>query len=77
MARDADADAAIVFRRGPSDWFHLLKWDMLNDTFQSGAWFKGSMYPEKCDLSPDGSLFLCFVLQGSNSIRLTHMPGRQ
>jgi hypothetical protein len=60
-----DADAAIVFRRGPSDWFHLLKWDMSNDTFQSGAWFKGSMYPEKCDLSPDGSLLLCFVLQGS------------
>jgi hypothetical protein len=60
-----DADVAVIFRRGPSDWFHLLKWDMANDTFQSGAWFKGSMYPEKCDLSPDGTLLLYFVLQGS------------
>jgi len=62
-----DVDAAVVFRRGPSDWFHLLKWDMANDTFQAGAWFKGSMYPEKCDLSPDGELLLYFVLQGSKA----------
>jgi len=60
-----DVDAAIIFRRGPSDWFHLLKWDMASDTLQPGAWFKGSMYPEKCDLSPDGELLLYFVLQGS------------
>ena len=60
-----DADAAVIFRRGPSDWFHILKWDMANDTFEAGAWFKGSMYPEKCDLSPDGTLLLYFVLQGS------------
>ena len=61
----ADADAAIVIRRGPSNWFHLLKWDMAKDSFEPGAWFRGSMYPEKCDLSPDGSLFLYFVLQGN------------
>lgn len=60
-----DVDAAVVFRRGPSDWFHLLRWNMANDTFEPGAWFKGSMYPEKCDLSPDGTLLLYFVLQGS------------
>lgn len=56
-----------MIRRGPSNWFHLLKWDMSKDTFESGAWFRGSMYPEKCDLSPDGSLFLYFVLQGNKS----------
>lgn len=60
-----DADSAVIFRRGPSDWFHLLKWDMTNDTFESGAWFKGSIYPEKCDISPDGTLLLYFALQGS------------
>jgi hypothetical protein len=38
---------------------------MANDTFEAGAWFKGSIYPEKCDLSPDGTLLLYFVLQGS------------
>jgi len=61
----AGADAAIVIRRGPANWFHLLKWGMAKDTFEPGAWFRGSMYPEKCDLSPDGSLLLYFVLQGN------------
>jgi hypothetical protein len=61
----AEAEAAIVFRRGPSNWFHLLKWDMSKDKFESGAWFRGSMYPEKCDISPDGSLLLYFVLKGN------------
>jgi hypothetical protein len=63
----AAADTAVVFRRGPSNWFHLLKWDMSRDTFEPGAWFRGSMYPEKCDISPDGSLLLYFVLQGNKS----------
>jgi hypothetical protein len=62
-----DVDAAILFCRGPSDWFHLVKWDMTNDTFESGAWFKGTLYPRKCDLSPDGTVLLYFALQGSRS----------
>jgi len=57
-------DQAIVFRRGPTSWYHLLKWDMTNDSFDSGAWFRGRIYPEKCDLSADGKLLLSFVHQG-------------
>lgn len=60
----AAADVAVVFRRGPSAWYHLLKWDMAHDTFESGAWLRGRIYPEKCDLSPDGALLLYFVHQG-------------
>jgi len=60
-----EADVAVVIRRGPSDWFHLLKWNMADDTFESGAWFRGSMYPESCDISADGVFFLHFVLQGN------------
>lgn len=63
----ADADEAIVFRRGPSSSLHLLKWDMVHDTFEPVAWFRGSMYPEKCDLSPDGKLLLYFALQGAKT----------
>lgn len=63
----ASANTAVVFRRGPSAWWHLLQWDTLRDTFEPGAWFKGSIYPKKCDLSPDGKLLLCFVLQGQKS----------
>jgi hypothetical protein len=61
----SESDVAVIFRRGPSDWFHLLKWDMSTDVFEAGAWFKGTMYPERSDLSPDGTLLLYFALQGS------------
>jgi hypothetical protein len=63
----SEADVAVVFRRGPADWFHLLRWDLSTDKLESGAWFRGSMYPDRCDLSPDGTLLLYFVLQGSKS----------
>jgi hypothetical protein len=49
---------AIILRRGPTRWYHLIKWDMRSDTFHSGAWFHGRIYEEKCDLSLDGQLFL-------------------
>jgi hypothetical protein len=61
------ADEAVIFRRGPSAWYHLLRWDVARDTFDHGAWFRGTIYPEKCDLSPDGRLLVCFVHQGRKS----------
>jgi hypothetical protein len=62
-----EVDEAIVFGRGPSNWYRLLKWYMAEDKFEAGAWFRGRVYPEKCDLSPDGKLLLYFVLQGNKS----------
>jgi hypothetical protein len=56
---------ALILRRGPSAWYHLILWDTARDTFEHGAWFKGRIYEERCDLSPDGDLFLYFALQGS------------
>src|SRR5262249_14837064 len=35
------------------------------DEFHPGAWIKARIYPERCDLSPDGELLLYFVYQGS------------
>src|SRR4051812_34556601 len=58
------ADEAVGFRRGPSSWYHVLRWNMANDTLEAGAWFRGRIYPERCDLSPDGKLLLYFVHQG-------------
>jgi hypothetical protein len=60
-----DANVAVILRRGPSAWFHVIRWDTDDDTFLHGAWFKGRIYPEKCDLAPDGGLLLCFMHQGS------------
>ncbi len=59
------AHEAIIFRRGPSAWFHLIRWNTDNDTFFHGAWFKGRIYPERCDLSPNGELLLCFMHKSS------------
>jgi len=61
-----EAHEAVIFRRGPSAWFHIIRWDTKSDTFYPGAWLKGRIYPEKCDLSPDGELLLSFIHQGRN-----------
>lgn len=62
MARDASV--AVVVRRGPSQWAQLTLWNTDNDVFTRGAWFRGRIYEEKCDLSPDGQLFVYAAFQG-------------
>lgn len=52
---------AIIFRRGPSKQTCLIAWDRSNDTFEIGQWFKGSVYPERCDISADGEWLLIFM----------------
>ena len=49
---------AIILRRGPSKWYHVIRWQMDTDTFELGAWLRGKIYEEKCDLSPDGNLMV-------------------
>lgn len=58
VIRAFDAPLAVILRRGPSRWYHLILWNMDRDTFTEGAWFRGRIYEEKCDLSPDGKLFV-------------------
>ncbi len=53
--------------RGPSAWYHVIQWDTRRDSFVHGAWIKGRIYEEKCDVSPNGRLLLYFVHQGSRS----------
>jgi hypothetical protein len=60
-----DAPVAVILRRGPSRWYHVIRWDTQHDQFTHGAWIKGRIYEEKCDVSPDGSLLVYFVHQGS------------
>ncbi len=58
-----DADTALVFRRGPSAWWHLLEWRLDPPRLLPGAWFRGSLYPTRCDLSPDGRYLGYFALK--------------
>jgi hypothetical protein len=52
---------AVILRRGPSAWAQLTQWDRNTDTFTPGQWFHGHIYERRCDLSPDGRLFIYFA----------------
>jgi hypothetical protein len=62
MARDAPV--AVVLRRGPSTWAQLTLWNTESDLFTPGAWLRGRIFEEKCDLSPDGQLLVYAAFQG-------------
>jgi len=51
----------VLFRRGPSRWVRLIKWNVAEDTFELGQWFKGRIYEKRCDLSPDGTKLIYFA----------------
>jgi hypothetical protein len=48
-----------VFRRGPTDWCHVGRWDLASGRYEAGAWLGGRIFPRRSDLSPDGR-FLCY-----------------
>jgi hypothetical protein len=39
----------------------LILWDTDTDALEYGQWLKGRVYERRCDLSPDGKLFLYFA----------------
>jgi hypothetical protein len=51
----------VLLRRGPSKWFRLILWQTAKNVFVPGQWFRGMIYSDKCDLSPDGKLFVYFA----------------
>jgi hypothetical protein len=54
-----------VLRRGPSAWCGIGRWDVDTGTYEPGAWLRGTLYPQRCDLSPDGRWLCYFALQAS------------
>ncbi len=59
--RARDGKSATVFRRGPSKFTQLLKWDLKADTVMPGQWVKKAVYPRRSDLSPDGRHLIYFA----------------
>ena len=57
----SEAPVGVVLRRGPSAWAQLIRWDRSADRFEPGQWFHGRVYGRRCDLSPDGTLFIYFA----------------
>lgn len=55
------ARIAVIFRRGPSRQVQLIRWNLDEDSFEHGQWFKGRIYERRCDLSPSGRLLVYFA----------------
>jgi len=55
------APVGVIFRRGPSKWVQVIKWDTEKDAFEEGQWFHGRIYDERSDLSPSGRLMVYFA----------------
>lgn len=63
------APVCVVIRRKPSRLFHVMKWDTRRDTFEHGSWFRGKLYPMRCDVSWDGRwmVYLAMGADGSTT----------
>jgi hypothetical protein len=55
----------VILRRGPAAWAHLTLWHTKDDIFEYGQWVKARIYEDRCDLAPDGSLFVYFAHRGT------------
>jgi len=55
------APVGVIFRRGPTQWVQVIKWNTKSDEFEPGQWFHGRLYVGRSDLSPDGSLLIYFA----------------
>lgn len=58
------ARTGVVIRRGPSRHVAVLGWDLDTDRLRLGQWLKGRIYERRCDLSPDGTHFIYFAMNG-------------
>ncbi len=52
---------AVILRRGPRRHFHLINWNLDDDTFAHGQWMKG--FVRLWDLSPDGEKLIYWAHQ--------------
>jgi hypothetical protein len=59
-----NAARAVVFRKA-AGWWCLYGWDLESGALTEGAWFRGTLYPRRADLSPDGTLLYYFALKGT------------
>lgn len=55
----ANAPIVAVFRRGPTNWSNVGRWNLAKMHFEPGAWLRGRIFPRRSDLSPDGR-YLCY-----------------
>ena len=59
------APIVAVIRRGPSKWMHVGRWVLDVPAYEPGSWLRGTIYPQRTDLSPDGRWLAYFALKAS------------
>ena len=76
-----DAPIVAVLRRGPTDWSHVGRWDVERGTYEAGSWLRGTLYFQRCDVSPDGRWLAAFVLKpgaswdvGATYLSISRLP---
>ncbi len=56
-----EANKAIVFRRGPTDWIQMSVWDLDTDILEFGQWINKKVPMRNCDVSPSGKYVIYYV----------------
>jgi len=57
-----EAPIVVILRRKPSKVFHLMRWNTETDAIEHGSWFRGRLYPLRCDVSNDGNWMVYLAL---------------
>jgi len=65
---------AVIFRRGPTRFTRLLRWDLRDDTVRAGQWLIGRVAPAPCGLSPDGELLIYEARKGAQTFTAISRP---
>jgi hypothetical protein len=60
----SQAPYAVIFRRGPSKLVRVILWNRERDKFKLGQSFRGRIYVDRSDLSPDGKHLIYFAMGG-------------
>ncbi len=58
------APVGLVLRRGPSRVVRVILWRRGRDEFEPGQWFRGRLFADRSDISPDGRHWIYFAMGG-------------
>lgn len=60
---------------------HVGRWGLQTPSYEPGAWLRGTIYPQRCDLSPDGRWLAYFAMKqaadwdlGATYIAISRLP---
>ena len=74
VIRARAAPIAVVLRQGPTKQVRMIRWRLDTDDFERGQWLAGRVYPERCDVSPDGRFFVYFAMRRGHTWNAISRP---